>query len=97
MFENSWYWTEGMCDICGRGRFHDLALEIVEPGVMDKNGHWIDGYSKEKSQKWGAALTEATKQLTVRCLRIDTTDGDSNLVCKNCIQQWLKEGETNES
>jgi hypothetical protein len=91
VFENNPTWEDAMCDICAWPRLHALALELVEPGVMDKSGLWVDGFTKEKSEKWGVALAEASARLKSRCLKLWTVDGNGDFghICRGCLQSWL--------
>jgi len=84
------HWLDGLCDTCAVLRVHEVALAHVEPGVMDENGCWTDmQFTKDKSEKWGVALKKASEELTARCLKIWTVDGDWGMVCKKCLQKLI--------
>jgi len=92
MFEtyNDPEWQDDICDFCGQRRIHDVAEEIVEPGVME-DGKWTGHkWTKEKSEKWKLALKKAYEQLTKPCLVINTTEWDQGTVCRDCLERFLK-------
>jgi hypothetical protein len=72
-----------LCDLCGQTRLHEVALQFVEPGVINKS-EWIGGFTQEKSNKWGVALYKAHVQLQKPCLQI-TFDCESGCICRDCL------------
>jgi hypothetical protein len=78
-----------LCDVCGSPRLSEVALQIVEPGVMGVDGGWIGKYSKEKVEKWKAALKAAHERLRKTCLHV-WFDCESAHVCEACLKNWVK-------
>lgn len=84
-------WKEKeLCAFCSRHKVHQLAEEI-EPGVMI-NGHWVDGYTKDKVNKMRTASAKAEEQLKKPCLCFcDDDAGGYEPVCADCLEGWMKE------
>ena len=62
----------GICDFC----YPNYGNEIrVASGLLDKDGNWIGGYTKEKHEKYMEFITEYQKDKLMVVVDIDSEFG----------------------
>jgi hypothetical protein len=77
-------WKIRICDICSKD---ESLLQSRIVGLME-NGDWVDGYSKEKSDKVSALRGEWEREITKPCLVFDA-DMDEVVICEDHLLELL--------